>query len=502
MSSVIRTAFVRRGSGVSSWATMPRRRKVGFNEEHYRQLLQRSGAALIVSHGLEEQVEIVNDTFTRLFGYTTEDIPDVAHWWPLAYPDEAYREAVKAEWQTRVARAIADQSAIESMEAKVRCKDGSERYIEFHFSSVGDTNLVSFIDLTERKQAEEAMRVSEERLRLAQWAAHVGTFDLNLRTGVDVWQPETEALYGLPPGGFGGTLTAFEDLIHPNDRQKIKELSREMMRTGQPAEAQWRVVWPDGSVHWIAGRGQVSMNESGEPVRMLGVNMDVTERKRADETLSQMTRKLVEAQEQERARIGRELHDDINQRLGLLGIELGNLKDHPSEVISRVQELVERTSEIANDVQALSHELHASKLKYLGAVRGLKSWCKEFGQRRGLEIDFSSEVISVLPLDIGICLFRVLQEALHNAVKHSGTKRIEVQLKEDSNEVSLIIHDSGKGFDVTAAMQGHGLGLTSMKERVRLVNGAITIHSNGRDGTTIHASVPLSSSHNSQRATG
>ena len=92
-------------------------------------------------------------------------------------------------------------------------------------------------------------------------------------------------------------------------------------------------------------------------------------------------------------------------------------------------------------------------------------------------------MISVLPLDIGICLFRVLQEALHNAVKHSGTKRIEVQLKEDSNEVSLIIHDSGKGFDVTAAMQGHGLGLTSMKERVRLVNGTITIHSNGRDGT-------------------
>ena len=115
-----------------------------------------------------------------------------------------------------------------------------------------------------RWHAVDKLRESEERLRLAQWAAHIGTFDLNLRTGVDIWQPETEALYGLPPGGFGGTLTAFEDLIHPNDRERVIELNKEMVRTGQPAEAEWRVVWPDGSVHWIPSRGQVFMNEAGE----------------------------------------------------------------------------------------------------------------------------------------------------------------------------------------------------------------------------------------------
>ena len=138
------------------------------------------------------------------------------------------------------------------------------------------------LDITDRKSAEEALRISEERLHSAQWAAYIGTFDVNIRTGVDIWQPETEALYGLPPGGFGGTLTAFQDLIHPHDRGRVIGLTQEMMRTGQPAEAEWRVVWPDGSVHWIAGRGQVLMDESGEPSRMLGVNIDITERKRAE----------------------------------------------------------------------------------------------------------------------------------------------------------------------------------------------------------------------------
>lgn len=141
-------------------------RKVGSTEERCRQLLQSSGVALVVCRGIGQEVEIVNDRFTGLFGYTMEDIPDVAHWWPLAYPDETYREAVKAEWQRRVAEAITDQSEIEPMEAKVRCKDGSERYVEFHFSCMGDTNLVSFIDLTERKRAEIARQESEERFQL------------------------------------------------------------------------------------------------------------------------------------------------------------------------------------------------------------------------------------------------------------------------------------------------------------------------------------------------
>ncbi|HXQ34506.1 MAG TPA: histidine kinase, partial [Anaerolineales bacterium] len=145
-----------------------------------------------------------------------------------------------------------------------------------------------------------------------------------------------------------------------------------------------------------------------------------------------MSRKLIESQEQERARIGRELHDDISQRLAMLSLELEQLQENPSEVQSRVQELRNQTTELSNDVQAMSHDLHSSRLEYLGVVAGIKSWCKEFSERQRMEIDFKNEVSSTLPFEVGLSLFRVIQEALHNAQKHSGVKRIEVQLREDS----------------------------------------------------------------------
>ena len=184
-------------------------------------------------------------------------------------------------------------------------------------------------------------------------------------------------------------------------------------------------------------------------------------------------------------------------------VELEQLQDNPSEFRSRVQELRKQTIEISNDVQALSHELHSSKLEYLGAVGAMRSWCKEFGERQGIQIEFkSTEVPTSVPPEIGFCLFRVLQEALHNAAKYSGVKRIEVQLREDSGEIHLLVSDLGRGFDSETAMQGRGLGLTSMQERVRLVNGIIEIQSKPMGGTTVHVRVPLRSEPTSRRAAG
>ena len=217
-----------------------------------------------------------------------------------------------------------------------------------------------------------------------------------------------------------------------------------------------------------------------------------------------MSRKLIEAQEQERIRIARDLHDDIAQRLSLLANELKELQQSPpsskSKVLARMGAVQERTVEIANDVQTMSHELHSSKLEYLGVVVAMKGFCREFGEQQGVEIDFrSNDVPMHLSPEISLCLFRVLQEALHNSAKHSGVQHFDVQLREDSGEIHLDINDSGRGFDVNTAMHSQGLGLISMRERVRLVNGTIKIESRPKSGTSIHVHVPVASEHHRER---
>jgi signal transduction histidine kinase len=237
-------------------------------------------------------------------------------------------------------------------------------------------------------------------------------------------------------------------------------------------------------------------------VPLMFLSAVMAEARRTQDSLRRISGSLIEAQEQERHRIARELHDDINQRLAILVLELEQMRDIPPAVRSRLQELRKQAVEISDDVQALSHELHSSKLQYLGVVAGIKSWCKEFGARQKIEIDCRTDVSSVVPLEIGFSLLRVLQEALHNALKYSGVGRVEVQLREYSGEIHLIVSDLGRGFDVQAAMQGEGLGLTSMCERIRMVNGTIAIESKPMRGTTIHVRVPFQSEHISQLAVG
>ncbi|HEX4920631.1 MAG TPA: ATP-binding protein, partial [Candidatus Bathyarchaeia archaeon] len=172
-------------------------------------------------------------------------------------------------------------------------------------------------------------------------------------------------------------------------------------------------------------------------------------------------------------------------------------------VPSRMDAVRRQTLEILTDVKALAHELYSPRLEYLSSAAVMSSFCKDFGERRRIEIDFRSDGLpSFVPPDVVLCLFRVLQEALHNAVKHSGLRQFDVRLSGTSKEIHLTVSDCGVGFDLATAKTGRGLGLNRMQERLKLVKGTVSIDSQPKRGTTIHACVPLSLQSDSKSAAG
>jgi signal transduction histidine kinase len=253
---------------------------------------------------------------------------------------------------------------------------------------------------------------------------------------------------------------------------------------------------PDGEVIWLEESGHAFFDGQGRVLRTIGMVSDITERKIAEAALSSVSRKLIEAQEKERTRIARELHDDISQRLALLTIELERLRetspDLPTEARSRLGEIQKQTAELGSDVQSMSHELHSSKLEYLGIATAMRGFCKEFSEQQKVEIDFRHDDIpSSVPPEVSLCLFRILQEALQNAAKHSGVRHFDVELRCASDAINLSVRDSGSGFDRDDALKTRGLGLISMMERMKLVGGRISIDSQPQRGTAIRAIVPL-----------
>ena len=355
----------------------------------------------------------------------------------------------------------------------------------------------------ERKLAERAVKESEERFRLAAGAGKMYAYEWDAATDRVMRSAEYVDVLGFSDQRKQLTRQQLVATVHPDDRALFVGSVDQLSPENPTIHISYRVLRPDGSVVWLEKSARAFFDEQGKLLRVIGMVADITQRKLAEEALSGVGRRLIEAQEQERARIARELHDDIGQRLALLAIELEQLRQElptPPEIRSRMGELQKQTSTIATDIQTLSHELHSAKLEYLGVAAAMRGLCKEFGEQQSVEIDFQThDLPSPLSPEISLCLFRVLQESLHNSAKHSGAGHIEVRLWGTSDEIHLAVSDSGAGFDSKVAKQSRGLGLTSMEERLKLVNGTFSVESEPERGTTIHARVPLSSDSKSMR---
>jgi PAS domain S-box-containing protein len=345
-----------------------------------------------------------------------------------------------------------------------------------------------------RKHAEDRRRESEERFRLVANTAPVliwmsGTDKLCTyfnQCWLDFTGRELEAELG----------NGWEKDVFPADLQQCAETYSEAFDRRERFTMEYRLRRHDGEYRWVRDIGVPRFNADSSFAGYIGSVIDVTDHKEAEQTLATVSGRLIQAQEEERHRIARELHDDISQRLALLSVELRGLgDDYPRSADAfreRTEHILKHAAEVSSDIHALSHRLHSSKLDYLGAVAAMAGFCSELRTQTGLDIDFEhTNVPRSLPQNISLCLFRVLQEGLRNAVKYSGARNFKVELRGVPGAVLLLIRDPGAGFDPDAAMKNGGLGLISMRERVSLVKGTISIVSKPTVGTEIRVQIPI-----------
>jgi len=353
--------------------------------------------------------------------------------------------------------------------------------------------VVGFRDDTQRREAERAVRESEERFRLMADTAPVMVWMSAQDTLCDYFNRQWLEFTGRSFEAERGN--GWTDGVHPDDFGHCFEIYLQAFDKREPFRMEYRLRRYDGEYRWVLDSGVPRFNADGSLAGYIGSAIDVTDQRLARETLSNLSQKLMQAHEQECAVIASELHDDLAQQATALALRLQTLSSFLPGGMSehvRFQELRDQAITLAKAIPALSRRLHPAVVGQLGIAAAAAALCKELSDEHNVQIDFSHDRIPPdLPKDVGFCLFRVLQEALNNAIKHSSSKKFQVSLRIGWSEIELTVNDKGIGFDPEDTSK-RGLGLTSMTERLKLVEGQLSIDSKPGRGTTIYARVPLS----------
>ena len=365
-----------------------------------------------------------------------------------------------------------------------------------------------------RMRAQGALRDSQQRYTMATGAGAVGVWDWNFDTGEVYVDPILKSILGFTDAEISPSAQQWGARVHPDDLAMVTARTQACVDSSEvDYEVEHRMFHKDGSVRWFLSRGSLLRHPDGRPHRMVGTKVDITERKRAEEAIREqeavlrtsdleiqdLMGRLITAQEVERARLARDLHDDTSQHLASLSISLSGIRRRvrqlsgDEELIQEVSSVQQRTMALAGSVRQISHDLHPSTLKHVGLVNALSSYCVEVRKLNPVTLTFSSDGnFESIGADAALCLFRITQEALRNVVAHAKAGRAEVRLVRIGDSADLTVTDDGRGFDLDRVREErNGLGLVSIKERVRLAGGSVSIATQLGKGTRVQVRIPV-----------
>jgi PAS domain S-box-containing protein len=445
---------------------------------------------------LETGAVVYSTRWKEMLGYQDDEVePHVSAWERLLHPDDKARAYALNETVVR-----GGGSTYEG-EFRLRHKDGHfvhvlSRGCPIRLEPGGPVVRIvgTHFDLTERKRAEAALRESEERLTLAFAGAREGVWDWNLVTGAVVYSTQWKQMLGYSEEEIEPHVSAWERLVHPDDRQRAHDVNERVARGEQTYEGEFRLRHKAGHYVHVLSRGLPVRREPGGPVvRIVGTHFDLTERKQADaeRARTELLARLVFAQEDERRRIAREMHDQFGEQLTALGRGIGGLKEAcggHAELQQRIEALEVVAQQIDRDVEHLVWKLRPTALDDLGLRAALANYVNDWSKRVAIsaELHTSGLLDDRLASETETTLYRIVQEALTNVAKHSNARKVDVILERRADHVLLIVEDDGVGFDFDeAGTRGDGFGLLGMQERAALVGANLQIESTPGEGTTI-----------------
>ncbi|MCX6373500.1 MAG: PAS domain-containing protein [Actinobacteria bacterium] len=448
----------------------------------------------ILDHATE--VFWVTERTRMIFGYAPHEVVDVECFMSVVHPEDRdlVREAMERAEQA---------SEPVSTEYRILLGDGRVRWVSSRgrarFASTGEPDRLMgvSIDITERMRAQGALRESEARLEAGVELAGLAFYEVDFDEGSVYVDDRFRDLCGIPPEREQG-LQALEfwiEHLHPDDRPRVLN-ARQQLHDGEMEQlfVEYRFLPPCQGQKWIQHSARVATRDAtGRTLKSYGVLRDITGRKRAEDELRDLSQRLIGAHEEERALLARELHDDVSQRLAVLAIDVGRAElAAPDKVpAAAMQEVRSGLVRLSEDIHSLAYQLHPSVLEELGLVEALRTECERRGRQGQLDLSLDLDSLpTAIGKDAALCLFRVAQEALNNVARHAGVRAARVTLRPMDGGLLLAVSDGGVGFDAEHPGEGMHLGLASMRERVRLVDGTLDIESAPDRGTTILAWVP------------